>query len=153
MIRNLTNKTSIKGLLYALLDVEFLLNSKKDFNWNIVIENAKKTKTEFQLYLATKYINKIVPDLLPEKLKRTAPFEKEVKDYCTLLMYQRFFLWQMKTKGHNMKIKDAFCSWDNFVEYIKLKPKYFVLKLAIFRKNPVMARAILRYDAKHHIGA
>ena len=41
---------------------------------------------------------------------------------------------------------------DNFIEYLKLKPKYFILKLFIFRKNPVLARAILKLDEKYHIG-
>ena len=152
MFRNLRNKTSIKGILYALFDSKFLIDSKSDFDWNIVKENARKTKTEFQLCFAMRFINKIVPNLLPDKIKDNGLFEQEVRDYCTLLMYQRFFLWQMKMKSHELKVKDVFSSFDKFVEYLKLKPKYFILKLFIFRKNPALARLILKLDEKYHIG-
>ena len=68
MTRNLTHKTSWHGVLFALFDVKYLIESKKDFNWDIVIENAQKTKTQMQMCLATGFINKIVPNLLPEKI-------------------------------------------------------------------------------------
>jgi len=152
MTRNLTNKTSIKGILYTFFDIQFLMNAKPDFDWNIVEENARKTKTEMQLCFATKFINNIVPNLLPEKLRKSALFEKEVNDYCTLLLYQRFFLWNMKQKSHELKVKDIFKSKENFIEYLRLKPKYFILKLFIFRKNPLLARQILKFNEKHNIG-
>lgn len=153
LVRNLRNKTSVKGILFALFDAKFLLDSKPNFDWNIVIENTRKTKTELQVYLALRFMNKIVPNLLPENLQKETLFEKEIRDYCTLLMYQRFFLWQMKMKSHDLKIKDAFTNWNNFIEYLKLKPKYFILKLFFIRKNPVLARAILKFNEKHYIGA
>jgi len=152
MTRNLTNKTSVKGILYTFFDIQYLMNSKPDFNWNIVEENARKTKTEMQLCFATKFINNIVPNLLPEKLRKNALFEKEVNDYCTLLLYQRFFLWNMKQKSHELKVKDIFKSKENFIEYLRLKPKYFILKLFIFRKNPLFARQILKFNEKYNIG-
>ena len=153
LTRNLTNKTSWHGVLFTLFDVKYLLESKEDFNWDIVIENVKKTKTQLQFCFAVKFINKLVENLLPEKLQKDKLFEKEVNNYCTLLTYQRFFLWNMKQKGHNLKIKDIFNSFDNFKQYLKLKPKYFILKLSLFRKNPAMARMILKFNEKHYIGA
>lgn len=152
MAKNLAEKTSWNGVLFTLFDVKFLIESKPDFDWNIVFENTRKTKAEMQLCLATKFINKIIPNLLPEKFRKKALYEKEVNDFCTLLMYQRFFLWNMKQRGHALKIKDAFCSFSNFIEYLNLKPKYFVLKLFVFRKNPVMARAILKLNEKVKLG-
>lgn len=152
MTRNLRNKTSWNGVLFTLFDVQYLINSKPDFDWNIVINNARKTKTEMQIFFATKFINKIVPNLLPEKFQENSLFDKEVNDYCTLLMYQRFFLWNMKQKSHALKFKDIFKSFKNFGDYIRLKPKYFILKLFIFRKNPKMARIILKLDEKFKIG-
>lgn len=152
MTRNLTNKTSWHGVLFTLFDVKYLIESKLNFNWDIVVENALKTKTEMQVCFATKFINKIVPNLLPEKIQRNALFDKEVNDYCTLLLYQRFFLWNMKQKSHSLKFKDIFGSFENLKEYLRLKPKYFILKLFIFRKNPILAKVILKLNEKYNIG-
>lgn len=152
MTRNLTNKTSWHGVLFTLFDVKYLLESKPDFNWNIVIENARKTKTEMQVCFSTKFINNIVPNLLPENIQKEALFNEEINDYCILLMYQRFFLWNMKQKSHALKFKDIFKNFDNFIEYLRLKPKYFFLKLFIFRKNPKLAKLILKLNEKYNIG-
>ena len=152
MTRNLTNKTSWHGVLFTLFDVKYLLESKLDFDWNIVVENASKTKTEIQVCFSTKFINNIVPNLLPENIQKEALFNAEINDYCILLMYQRFFLWNMKQKSHALKFKDIFKNFDNFIEYLRLKPKYFILKLFIFRKNPKLAKLILKLNEKYNIG-
>lgn len=152
MTRNLTHKTSWHGVLFTLFDVKYLLESKLDFDWNIVVENASKTKTEMQVCFATKFINNIVPNLWPENIQKEALFNEEINDYCILLMYQRFFLWNMKQKSHALKFKDIFKNFDNFIEYLRLKPKYFFLKLFIFRKNPKLAKLILKLNEKYNIG-
>jgi hypothetical protein len=152
MTRNLTNKTSWHGVLFTLFDVKYLIESKQDFDWDIIINNAQKTKTQMQLCFATSFINKIVPNLLPEKLQKNALFNKEVNNYCTLLMYQRFFLWNMKQKSHELKFKDIFKNFANLIEYLRLKPKYFILKLFVFRKNPKLAKIILKINEKYNIG-
>lgn len=145
MIKNLRHKTSYTGILYNLFDCKFLIDSKPDFNWDIILQNAKKTKTEPHIYLAVQFLNSIVPNLLPETFNiLDKNFKKEFDKYCILLIYQRFFLWEMKQKSHQMKIKDFFSSWDFLKEYIKLKPKYFILKLSIIRKNPIFTKYILK---------
>lgn len=140
LVRNLINKTSSEGIPQTLFDCKYLIESKPDFDWNIVFRNSEKTDTKNQMYFAVKFINSIVPDLLPEKANFCEKFDK----YCILLIYQRFFLWEMKQKHHTMKIKDLFSSMEFFKEYLKLKPKYFILKLGIIRKNPVLAEIILK---------
>ncbi len=144
MVRNLWQNTSSEGILYNLFDCKFLIDSKPDFNWNIVIQNAKKTGTKSHIYFAIQFINSIVPNLLPKTFNIDDSFEKEFKKYCILLIYQRFFLWEMKQKGHPMKIKNLFSSKEFFKEYMKLKPKYFILKQAIIRRNPYIAKLILK---------
>jgi hypothetical protein len=153
MTRNLTNKTSINGVLFTLFDVQFLINSNPDFDWNIVIKNAQKTKTEVQICFATKFINAIVPNLLPEEIKQNTLFDKKLDEYCILVAYQRMILLDMKQRGHELTIKEAFKNSSNFFEYLKLKPKYFILKQPIFRKNPKLAKTVLKLNEKYEIGA
>lgn len=149
MVRNLRHKTSYTGILYNLFDCKFLIDSKPDFDWDIIIKNSKKTNTESHIWFAIQFLNSIVPNLLPENFKVDKSFKKQFNKYCILLIYQRFFLWEMKQKSHNMKIKDLFSSKDFFKEYLKLKPKYFILKLAIIRKNPYIAEFILKKAYKY----
>lgn len=144
MVRNLRHKTSYTGILYNLFDCKFLIDSKPDFNWNIVINNAKKTGTQTHIWFAIQFLNNIVPNLLPKTFKVDKSFEKQFKKYCILLIYQRFFLWEMKQKSHQMKVKDLFSNMKFFLAYLKLKPKYFFLKLDIIRKNPYIAEFILK---------
>lgn len=146
MVRNLMNKTSCAGVLYNLFDCKFLLDSKPDFDWNIVLQNIKKTKTQSQAYFAVKFLNSIVPNLLPEKVLVGSYLEREFKNYCIRLIYQRFFIWNMKQKCRKMKIKDLFSSWEFFKNYMAIKPKYFILKTRIFRKNPYLAEKILKRE-------
>ena len=143
LVRNLRNKTSWSGILFTLYDVQFLINSKQGFDWNIVVENARKTKTETQVYFAIEFLNKIIPNLLPQKIELDNKLQKELSNYCTLLMYQRFFLWDMKQRSHALKFSSIFGNFENFKEYLALKPKYFFLKLPIFKKNPPLARWML----------
>lgn len=142
MVRNLKNQTSHGGILYNLFDCKFLIDSK-DFDWDIIIQNARKTGTEFNIYFAIRFLNSIVPNLLPEKFKKDKYFETRFKNYCILLIYQRFFIWNLKQKCRQMKIKDLFSSWEFFREYMRIKPWYFIIKTRIFRKNPYLAKKIL----------
>ena len=150
MVRNLRNKTSYAGILYTLFDCTFLIESKPDFNWDIIIQNTNRTKAQKQICFAIQFINRIVPNLLPEKIKYDNFFSKRFNDYCILLAYQRFFLWEMKQKSHEMKILDIFKNKNNFEEYIKFKPKYFILKSKFFRKNPQFARLAMKHIGVEH---
>lgn len=143
LVRNLRNKTSYNGILYNLFDCKFLIESKTDFNWDIIFQNAKNTCTVTDICFAIKFLNLIVPNILPERFNKDKYFEKQFKNYFILLIYQRFFIWDMRQICRPMKIKKLFSSWEFFKEYIKLKPKYFIFKSQIFMKNPYLAKKIL----------
>jgi len=146
MMRNLTNKTSSNGVPYNLFDCKFLIESKPDFDWNIVIRNSEITKTQIPLYFGIQFINKIVPNLLPDKILLDKNFEKESRKYFILLIYQRYYLLELKKICHEMKIKDLFSNKEFFIKYLKLKPKYFVSKMKIVKNNPFLAKLILKSE-------
>ena len=148
MVKNLSAKTSISGTLYSLFDCKYLLDSKEDFNWDIVIQNAIDSKTEYKLYFGINFINNIVPNLLPDKIKKNKKFEKKFKDFCLLLYYKRFYLGEMREHSHALKIQDAIKSWDLIKEYMSFKPKYFILKRSIISKNPFIAKKILQIEKR-----
>lgn len=150
LARNLTYKTSINGLYYTFFDLHYLLNSKTDFDWNIVFENAKITKTQSQLFFAIQFVNRIVPNLLPDKFPTDFISDKQIEDYSILCLYKRFFLWGMKQRSHELKFASIFSDFALFKEYLVLKPKYFILKMAIFSKNPKLANLIMNINEKCH---
>lgn len=128
LAKNLREKTSSSGILFTLFDCKFWLESKPDFDWAIVIGNAKKTHTSVQMSFAIEFMNKIVPGLLPEKIVKDKFFQKEMENYCKLVMFKRFFFPDFQEKSREIKLFDAVKSPGGFIEYMKIKPKYYFLK-------------------------
>ena len=140
--RNLKENTSKAGLLYALFDFDFLLKSKPDFDWDIVTGNAKATGMEIQMNFALKFINKISPNILPDNIKNNIFFEKETNNFSIAVMYDRFYLNDLRTKCRPMKVADLFKNPSEISEYLKLKPVYFSLKL--LRGHPHLIKLLIR---------
>ncbi len=134
LAKNLRDKTSQAGILYSVFDCKFFLETNPDFNWNIVKENARNTKTEVQMNFAIKFIDKISSDILPNEIKANMPFEKETNEYSQIVMYNRFFLEDIRTKCRAMKLKEVIKQPQKWLEYAVLKPKYIILKS--FRNHP-----------------
>lgn len=142
LARNLKGNTSKAGLLYALFDFDFLLKSKPDFDWDIVTGNAKATDMEIQMNFALKFINKISPNILPDNIKNNIFFEKETNNFSIAVMYDRFYLNDLRTKCRPMKVADLFKNPSEISEYLKLKPVYFSLKL--LRGHPHLIKLLIR---------
>lgn len=142
LARNLRNKTSQAGLIFTIFDCKFLQNSKPDFDWNIVIENAKLTHTEVQLNFALKFIKQIAENILPENISNGKLFEKETQEYSNMVMYNRFYLEDLRTKCRALKFGQLFKEPKLIGEYIKIKTKYFALKL--IRKHPVLIEKLIK---------
>ncbi len=129
LARNLRDNTSKAGTLFAIFDCHYLINSKKDFDWNVVIENAKLSGTQIYINFAMKFINKLSPFVLKNYLD-TPLFEKETQNYSLCVMYKRFYLEEMREQTRKMKIKNIFKEYS-LMDYLKIKPKYFLLKRLI----------------------
>lgn len=129
LAKNLRENTSSAGILFTLFDCKFLSETKPDFNWNIVIDNAKKTKTQIQMSFAIKFINKIIPGILPEKIQKKGLFNKEMKNYCKIVTFERFLFNQIQERSRNIKILNAIKSFAGIKEYLEIKPKYYLSKL------------------------
>lgn len=142
LARNLKENTSKAGLLYALFDCDFLMNSKPDFDWNIVISNAKAINMEIQMNFALKFINKISPNILPKNIQNNIIFEEETSNYSIEIMYDRFYLNDLRTKCRPMKVSDLLKNPSEISEYLKLKPAYFTLKL--LRGHPHLIKLLIK---------
>lgn len=142
LARNLHNNTSIQTTLYSLFDFKYLSESKKDFDWNLVLQNIIKTKTYAQALLAMKFINKIIPKTLPESLLGNKLINKKFTKYCHRVMFHRFYFQDLKLDCRKLKIKKALKNWQIMKEYLAKKPKYFLLKRAV-RKSHFLIKIFL----------
>lgn len=97
--KNLRNNTSSAGILFALFDCKFFLENKPDFDWDIIIKNTKKTKTQLQISFAIKFINKISPDILLEKIPEGVVFENELDSYCKLIKFDQTYFFYIRDKA------------------------------------------------------
>ena len=126
--QNLRNNKAQSDLLYQIYDCKYLLDNKPDFNWNIIIENAKKTKTEVQINFAIKFLNKISENIVPVEIRNNILFEKETNDYSKVVMFKRFYYIDLQKQCREMKIKDIIKKPKLWWKYITLKIKYKTLK-------------------------
>ena len=152
LVRNLANKTSSKNIMFAMYDCVYLLNLKPDFDWNIVIENAKLTNTTMQICFGTEFLNRIVPNVVPDKIVRTKELNKQIEDYATLVMFNRFYLMNLRATCQEIKIDEAFKSLHSIKEYISLKPQYFFMKRKGIRKNPKNAGLAIQWLKRRKYG-
>jgi hypothetical protein len=105
LLHNLVEKTSIKGVLYGLFDYTYLVNNKADFNWDIVIDNAHKTKTTLDIRLALEIIERLVPGIIPEGLKKTKRFAPKLFSVCTRLIYNEYYYIRLIKKRGAFPVK------------------------------------------------
>ncbi len=142
LAKNLHNKTSSSGMLYVLFDCKYLINSKDDFDWNIVLDNVAKTNTAASVYFAMKFLNRIVPGVLPDDLFKDRALEKGIREYCNEVVYFRFYIHDLKMRCKKLKVKNALRNFSVFRQYLKDKPKHFVLKR--IRKSPFLVAVFLK---------
>ncbi len=147
LARNLNNKTSLQGILYSLFDCKYLSESKAEFDWNLVLQNIVKTKTYAQALLAMKFINKIIPQLLPEMLLNSNVINRKFNRYCDRIIFHHFFFDDFRKSGKKLNIKDAFRNLQNLQKYVVNKPKYFIVK-RIIRNSHLLIRAFLMFHSK-----
>lgn len=148
LARNLNNKTSLGGILYSLFDFKYLIESKPNFNWNLVLQNIVKTKTYTQALLAMKFINKIIPEMLPELLLKNDLINKKFSRYCERIMFHHSYFNNFQKIGKKLSVKNALKSWQNMKDYLVTKPKYFFVKRVV-RKNHFLIKVFLILNGKN----
>ena len=138
--KNLYERTSKASNIYALFDSAYLL-SRENFNWEIVLGNIKLTHTATKAAFVVKFINSIVPNLIPEAFLNQKLLKKNSHNYFTLMKFNDFFL-VLQRLSRGIKLSSAFNNFKNFMHYLEVKPLYILCKNS--RKSPFMASLILK---------
>lgn len=136
--RNIMNNTSTGGILFTFIDVRYLVDSKEDFDWSVVAENARRSGSEEMLIFAIRFINSVVPGLIPEVLILS---ERQIMDIATKVRYRRHYLGPLQKRSHELGVMTVLRSPALIPDFLKVRPLYSFLKL--FRSHPRLARAIM----------
>ena len=146
LVKNIRNKSSIRGILFTLFDFEYLKNSKSDFDWNIIIDDIRLTNTYSHMIIAIEFANKLVPGILPDFVATNKVMQRNVQKYFERDIYYYRYVYDIralsgKTKMHNVhSIKD-------FFRYLNIKLtkqfRWFVLQ------HPVLIKIWLNIASKH----
>lgn len=132
--RNLMDRSCSQGVLLAFFDSYYLVHSKSDFNWESVIDNVFVSKSEVKSYIAFKFLDKIIPGILPQQLWQNKRFIKKVVEDVQMLQFYVKYVHEVKNICKRLKFKKAISSWQNFKYYVKNKGKHLFVKTVLKSK-------------------
>ena len=129
LAKNLRSSACVSALPYMVFDLKYLISF--DIDWSVVLENIKKTDSGVMVLTAVKFLNKLVPGLIDEKM-----FE-QVGENCKLqkvllrdIFYARY-VFDVKYACKGLKLFPCLKSANAFKLYLKNKVQHFVTKRII----------------------
>ncbi len=137
--KNLREHSSLNNIYYALCDSKFLMHSKTDFDWGIVYENAKYAHKELEIRFAAEFINRIVPELIPD-IDKHFPATSKMEAFCNQIVFDEKYFKNLQSICQKI-----------LVLQLKQKPRYYgklILKLLVAKKLrniPAFVRWYLNY--------
>ena len=135
--KNLFERTSKAATLYVLFDCKFLLE-QSGFDIKVVIENIKLTHTDEQVAFAIKFINTIIPNLIPKEIYNQKIFRKN----SVKLLFKKYFK-PLQILARSIKFKDIFCQKVSFLRYAKVKLHYKFCKFIVNKDFVAVKKCIL----------
>ena len=139
---NLQGKSSKASTLYVLFDCKYLLE-QAEFNWDIVIKNIKLTNTQREIAFAIKFINSIVPNLIPSQLYNHPELKKQVNNRCIYITFMNYFL-ALQRIVRKIKFKDILKKQIKISEYVKIKLHYKFCKFILKKDLPLIKLQIMQ---------
>lgn len=143
---NLQEKTSKPSTLYVLFDCQYLL-SKPNFNFNIVIENIKLTQSQNQIAYAIRFINTIIPNLIPKELSDNKILRNRVNNNCINVLFKTKYFPALQKLSRKIKLKKVLLNEISFLNYLKLKLLYKLCKF-ISNKQIFLIKAFILQTRK-----
>jgi hypothetical protein len=77
LFKNISKKSSEESCLTSFYDLQYLVGLKKDFDWELILENARLTASEFQTYVSSLHISRVLPGLLPDSFMNPGSLGKK----------------------------------------------------------------------------
>lgn len=140
---NLKHSASIQGVPHSIFDLVYLVSSKKNFDWDILIKDILHTHTEATSYLAMRFVNHVVPGLFPKKLFLNEKICKSLKSFIDHDKFYALYVHDVKFACKKLKLFRSMRSWSTFKNYLKLEGQHFFTKRIL--KHPLLIRLFLKY--------
>jgi hypothetical protein len=133
LLTNLCNNLRFEEIgpkeMFTLFDCDWILKNKTNFNWDIVLENARKTKTLYQVKMICEFFCSIVPSFITEDIKTKIPLTQELERRYKDLIFE--FCIIEPVRREKKQIHWSAVKREGFIEIIKylfLKLKFLSLK-------------------------
>ncbi len=126
LAKNIRTFSSINGIIYNAFDCHYLVSANSNFDWSIVLENAKQTKSIVEVYLAMKFINKIMPNLLPVEKFTIHECNKEIEKYYFILRYYYEYIPKLLEKSNLYPKSTRNTNLSSFLKFWFIKPWYVI---------------------------
>lgn len=115
--KNLRENTSKASTLYVLFDCKYLLE-QPNFDFNIVMQNAKLTHTDGFVGFGAEFINTIIPDLIPKEI-----YKYSVAKGCIDILFTRYFR-ALQVIVRKIKFSFVLKRKISFIAYARIKLYY-----------------------------
>ena len=135
---NLKTSACLRGMPYTVFDLAYLIHSKEDFDWNIVIRDIRMTHTEATSYLAMRFINQIVPGIFPKAFAMNKKISRKIENFINHDKFYSLYVHDVKFACKKLKIGKAVCHWKDFKNYLRLEGQHFFTKRIL--KHPMLIR-------------
>jgi hypothetical protein len=149
LCNNIRYSESVSGRLFSIFDCDFFLKRDKTFDWDIVVDNARKTKTSYQIKLMIELINSVAPRFFPESLREKIPLTMEIKKEFDDLIFEWFLFEPLKRNKKTMH-------WNSVKKegvrkillYLFVKLKFIGLKI-LWKIRPAVFLISKYYQKKY----
>lgn len=115
--KNLRDNTSKASTLYVLFDCKYLLE-QPNFDFDIVVQNAKLTHTEGFVGFGAEFINTIIPNLIPQEI-----YKDSALACCIGILFTRYFR-ALQVTVRKIKFSFVLKRKISFLDYTRIKLYY-----------------------------
>lgn len=126
LAKNLRSSSCISALPYTVFDLKYLTSF--DIDWSVVLENIKKTDSGVMILTAVKFLNKLVPGLIDEKIFEDNEFELKLRKTLLCDVFFARYVFDVKYACKGLKLLPSLKTFSGFKAYLKNKGQHFITK-------------------------
>jgi hypothetical protein len=143
--KNIVEGTCLKNIMYTVFDMAYLTEFS-DFDWQIILQNARDGKICKNIYIAVTFINSLIPNLLPEFLSEQLSSDADEQHKLDKDYFYARFVHDVKYARKNTKFTSVLNNYEKFKRYIGSKLQYILTKR--IHKSPILLKAFFVLQKK-----
>lgn len=129
LAKNVRSSSCLSALPYTVFDLKYLTSF--DIDWSVVLENIKETDSGVMILTAVKFLNRLVPGLIDEKMFEEDGFQLKLQKVLLRDMFYARYVFDVKYACKGLKLWPSLKTLDGFKSYFKSKGQHFFTKRII----------------------